>query len=52
MYIPTDSLVEMLFAILTSGSAEAPNDGTEIEQIQRELRRRGEDQFWSFYTVH
>ena len=52
MKIPTDSLVDMLFVILTSAPAVTPNDGREIEQIQRELQRRGEDQYWSFCTVH
>ena len=52
MNIPTDSLVDMLFVILTAAPAVTPNDGTEIEQIQRELQRRGEDQYWSFCTVN
>jgi hypothetical protein len=52
MKIPTDSLVDMLFVILTGAPAVTPNDGTEIEQIQHELERRGEDQYWSFSTVN
>ena len=52
MNIPTDSLVDMLFVILTGAPAVTPNDGTEIEQIQHELERRGEDQYWSFSTVN
>jgi len=50
--IPTDSLIEMLFIILIGELAVTANDGTEIEQIQRELKRRGEDKYWSFCTVH
>ena len=52
MNIPTDSLVDMLFLILIGEEVVTPNDGTEIEQIQRELRRRGEDQYWTFCTVN
>ena len=52
MNIPTDSLIDMLFVILTSKLAVTPNDATEIEQIQRELERRGENQYWSFCTVN
>jgi hypothetical protein len=50
--IPTDSLIDMLFVILTGELAVTVNDVTEIEQIQRELQRRGEDQYWGFYTVN
>jgi hypothetical protein len=52
MNIPTDSLVDMLFAILIEEPVVTPNDGTEIAQIQRELQRRGEDQDWTFCTVN
>lgn len=50
--IPTVSLIEMMFIILVGEPVVTPNDGTEIEQIQRELHSRGEDQQWSFCTVH
>jgi hypothetical protein len=50
--IPTDSLVDMVFVILTGHLPVTTIDGAEIEQIQRELRRRGEDKYWSFCTVH
>ena len=46
--IPTDSLIEMLFIIIAGELAMTPTEGTEIHQIQRELQRRGEDQYWSF----
>ena len=50
--IPTDTLIDMLFVILSGQIAVTKFDGTAIEQIQRELQRRGEDQYWSFCTVH
>jgi hypothetical protein len=50
--IPTDALVEMLFVILTRQDAVTAHDAREIEQIHRELQRRGDDQYWSFGTVH
>lgn len=50
--IPTDSLIEMVFVILSGNSGITAHDGSEIEQIQRELQRRGEDRYWSFCTVH
>jgi len=42
----------MVFVILCGAPAVTPNDGREIEQIQRELQRRGEDQYWAFCTVN
>jgi len=50
--IPTDSLIEMLFIIISGEIAMTASDGIQIEQIQRELQRRGEDQYWSFCTVN
>jgi hypothetical protein len=50
--IPTDSLIEMLFIIITGELAMTANEGAEIHQIQRELQRRGEEQYWSFCTVN
>jgi hypothetical protein len=40
--IPTDTLVDMLFLILAGESALTASDAAEIEQIQRELQRRGD----------
>ena len=40
--IPTDTLFDMLFVILRGGIVLTANDVAEIEQIQRELQRRGE----------
>jgi hypothetical protein len=51
MNIPTDTLVDMLYIILTGDFAITANDATEIEQIQRELQRRGEEQCWSVQSV-
>jgi len=39
---PTDSLFDMLFVILSGGIVLTANDLAEIEQIQRELQRRGD----------
>jgi hypothetical protein len=50
--IPTDSLIDMLFVILTGELPATKTDGAEIDQIQRELQRRGEDKNWSFCTVN
>jgi hypothetical protein len=50
--IPTDSLIEMLFIIIAGELVMTATEGTEIHQIQRELQRRGEDQYWNFCTVH
>ena len=52
MDIPSDSLIEMLYVILTRKFAPTTYDGKEIAQIQYELYRRGEYQNWSFATVN
>jgi hypothetical protein len=52
MNIPTDTLIDMLYIILAGDFAITANDATEIEQIQRELQRRGEEQYWSFQAVN
>ena len=52
MNIPTDTLLEMLYIILAGEVAVSASDATEIEQIQRELQRRGDQQFWNFQTVN
>ena len=48
--IPTDTLIDMLFVIVTGEVARTARDAAEIEQIQRELQRRGEEQYWSLRT--
>ena len=50
--IPTDTLIDMLYIILVGEVAITPSDAAEIEQIQRELQRRGGAQSWSFGTVN
>ena len=40
--IPTDTLFDMLFVIFRRGIVLTATDVVEIEQIQRELQRRGE----------
>jgi len=50
--IPTDSLIDMLFVILTGKLSVTISDGAQIEQIRRDLQRRGEDKYWSFCTVN
>lgn len=52
MNIPTDTLIDMLYTILADDFEITANDATEIEQIQRELQRRGEEQSWSFQVVN
>lgn len=50
--IPCGTLIDMLFVILAAEVTLTANDVAELEQIQRELLRRGEEQQWSFGTVH
>jgi hypothetical protein len=50
--IPTGTLIDMLFVILADEVTLTRSDVAEIEQIQRELQRRGEEQQWNFGTVN
>jgi hypothetical protein len=52
MNIPTDTLIDILYIILAGDLAITVNDVAEIEQIQRELQRRGKEQNWSFQTIN
>jgi hypothetical protein len=52
MNIPTDTLIDMLYIILAGEVAISASGGREIEQIQRELQRRGDEQCWGFQTVN
>ena len=45
--IPTDTLIDMLFVIATGEDALTARHVAEIEQIQRELQRRGVEQYWN-----
>jgi hypothetical protein len=50
--IPTDTLIDMLYIILAGEVDISVRDAGEIEQIQRELQRRGDGQCWAFQTVN
>jgi hypothetical protein len=52
MNIPTDTLIDMLYIILADDFSMNANDVAEIEQIQRELQRRGGELSWSFQSVN
>ena len=52
MNIPTDTLIDMLYIILAGEVAIGAGVASEIEQIQRELQRRGDEQCWTFQTVN
>jgi hypothetical protein len=52
MNIPTDTLIDMLFIVLAGELALTASDAAEIEQIQRELQRRGREQCWSLQAVN
>ena len=52
MNIPTDTLIDMLYIIFAGEVAISASDAREIEQIQRELQRRGDEQCWSLQTVN
>jgi hypothetical protein len=50
--IPTDTLIDMLYIILAGEITLSASEAAEIEQIQRELQRRGAEQSWSFQAVN
>jgi hypothetical protein len=50
--IPTDTLIDMLYVILSGDVAITTSDAAEIEQIQRELQRRGGAQSWSLGSTN
>ena len=50
--IPTDTLIDMLYVIISGDVAITTSDAAEIEQIQRELQRRGGAQSWRLGTVN
>jgi hypothetical protein len=50
--ISTDTLIDMLYIILAGEVAITASDAAEIEQIQRELQRRGGEQCWSLQIVN
>jgi hypothetical protein len=52
MNIPTDTLIDMLYIILAGEVAITASEVEEIEQIQRELQRRGGEQCWSLQIAN
>jgi hypothetical protein len=50
--IPTDTLIDMLYIIVAGEVVITASDATEIEQIQRELQRRGGAPTWSLGAVN
>jgi hypothetical protein len=50
--IPTDILIDMLYIIVAGEVVITASDAAEIEQIQRELQRRGGAPNWSLGAVN
>jgi hypothetical protein len=50
--IPTETLIDMLYMIVTGEVGITASDAMEIEQIQYELQRRGGAQNWNFGTIN
>ena len=50
--IPTDALIDLLFVILAGELTITANDAAEIEEIQRELQRRGEGLYWASRAIN
>ena len=46
MNVPTETLIDMLVAIVVEDVALTANDVANVEQIQRELRGRRDEQHW------
>ena len=51
-HVPTETLIDLLSAILADDVALTANDATNVEQIQHELLRRGNDQYFDCRTVN
>jgi hypothetical protein len=52
MNVMTDTLIEMLVAILADDIVLSENDAASVEQIQRELQRRSDERHRSFLSVN
>jgi len=50
--IPTDTLLDMLYLVLAREAAITTTDAAEIEELQRELQRRGGAPNWSFGSTN
>ena len=44
--IPSSTLIDMLYVILAGGAVLTASDVGELEQIQRELQRRADEDHW------
>lgn len=44
--IPSGTLLDMLYVILAGGVVLTANEVAELEQIQRELQRRADEDHW------
>ena len=52
MDIPTDTLFDMLYMVLAREVAITAADAVALEEIQRELQRRGGAPNWSFQAAN
>jgi hypothetical protein len=50
--LPTDTLFDMLYTVLAREFAITAADAAALEEIQRELQRRGGAPNWGFQTVN
>jgi hypothetical protein len=50
--IPTDTLMDMVFVILAGDAVLTAADVAELEQIQRELQRRGEGELSTVGSIN
>ena len=51
-HVPTNTLMDLLSAILADDVALSANDAANVDQIQHELLRRGNEQHFDFRTVN
>jgi hypothetical protein len=52
MNVPTDTLIDLLFAFLSDGVALTGTDAAKIQQIEHELQRRENEQRSGFRLVN
>jgi hypothetical protein len=50
--VPTGTLIDMVAIILGGERALTLSDVTELEQIQRELQRRAQDENWNSDVIN
>jgi hypothetical protein len=51
-HVPTETLMDLLSAILADDVALSATDAANVEQIQHELMRRGNEQHFDCRTVN